>query len=131
MRSLKMVLLPLAILPALAACQTTSSKPAPVGTSAMRVMERVTLGANACWFKTKDPAFAAYRMSPELDSYSGKPRFLLVAKNHPESLPALVVMAEGDPAQMQAFGPLMQGPLNSKISNGVNHWAKGNTGCPA
>ena len=114
---------------ALSSCQSTR-QPEGARTAALPVMERITMGASACWFKSKDPAFAEYKMAPELDSYSGKPRLLLVARHKPESRPDLVIMAEGDPARLQAFGPLMQGPLNGKITAGVNHWARGNTGCP-
>lgn len=116
---------------ALSSCQSQKAAQAPsVRSAALPVMERITTGANACWFRTKDPAFAAYRMAPELNSFSGKPRLLLVAKHSPESRPLLVIMAEGDPARLQAFGPIMQGPLHDKITAGVNHWARGNTGCP-
>ncbi len=97
---------------ALSSCQSqkAAQAPATVRSAALPVMERITTGANACWFRTKDPAFAAYRMAPELNSFSGKPRLLLVAKHSPESRPLLVIMAEGDPARLQAFGPIMQGP---------------------
>ncbi|MCD2171677.1 hypothetical protein [Rhizobium sp. C4] len=117
---------------ALSSCQSQKAAQAPttVRSAALPVMERITTGANACWFRTKDPAFARYRMAPELNSFSGKPRLLLVAKHSPESRPLLVIMAEGDPARLQAFGPLMQGELHAKISAGVNHWARGNAGCP-
>ncbi|MGO7206028.1 hypothetical protein ACCT30_33540, partial [Rhizobium ruizarguesonis] len=65
-----------------AACQT----PAPTGPNraALPTMERVALGANACWFKSGDPAFAAYKLAPELNSFSGRPRILLVHKGSPE-----------------------------------------------
>lgn len=116
---------------ALSSCQSaSSSSAASVGTAALPVMERITTGANACWFRTKDPAFAEYKMAPELNSFSGKPRLLLVAKHSPESRPALVIMAEGDPARLQAFGPLMTSAMHAKITAGVNHWARGNSGCP-
>jgi len=116
---------------ALSSCQSQKAAQAPaVRSAALPVMERITTGANACWFRTKDPAFAQYRMAPELNSFSGKPRLLLVAKHSPESRPLLVIMAEGEPARLQAFGPIMQGPLHDKITAGVNHWARGNSGCP-
>jgi hypothetical protein len=116
---------------ALSSCQSQKVSAPTVGAAALPVMERITTGANACWFRTKDPAFAEYKMAPELNSFSGKPRLLLVARHSPEARPLLVIMAEGDPARMQAFGPLMQGPLGPKITAGVNHWARGNSGCPA
>ena len=117
---------------ALSSCQSqkAAQAPAAAGSAALPVMERITTGANACWFRTKDPAFAQYRMAPELNSFSGKPRLLLVDKHSPEARPLLVIMAEGDPARLQAFGPIMQGPMHDKITAGVNHWARGNAGCP-
>jgi hypothetical protein len=115
---------------ALAACQP---KPQPVSSSASRAalptMERVALGANACWFKSGDPAFKAYRLAPELNSFSGRPRILLVPRNSPESRPMLVVQAEGNPAKLDAFGPVMNETLSGRIATDVKRWANGGKGC--
>ena len=115
---------------ALAACQ---SRPAPPPVSASRaalpMMERVALGANACWFKSGDAAFKPYRLAPELNSFSGRPRILLVHSHSPESRPLLVVQAEGNPAKLDAFGPLMNESLSSRIAKDVNRWAAGGKGC--
>lgn len=114
----------------LAAC--TTSRPAPVASAsraALPVMERVALGANACWFKSKDPAFAGYRLAPELNSFSGRPRILLVKAHSPESRPLLVVQAEGNPARLDAFGPMMGEAVSGRISTDVNRWAQGGKGC--
>ncbi|HWU63471.1 MAG TPA: hypothetical protein VN112_15740 [Ensifer sp.] len=127
---LKLSAVALTCVAALSSCQSQKASAPVVRAAALPVMERITTGANACWFRTKDPAFAEYRMAPELNSFSGKPRLLLVAKHSPESRPLLVIMAEGEPARLQAFGPIMQGPLHDKITAGVNHWARGNSGCP-
>ncbi|UWM77724.1 hypothetical protein N1937_11110 [Rhizobium sp. WSM4643] len=110
-----------------AACQT----PAPTGPNraALPTMERVALGANACWFKSGDPAFAAYKLAPELNSFSGRPRILLVHKGSPESRPLLVVQAEGSPSRLQAFGPMMQEPVAGRITADVNRWSTGNKAC--
>ncbi len=128
---MRSVLRPVALLlPALvlAACQSGSQAPSKE-TAALPVMERVALGARECWFKSKDAAFTAYRLAPELNSFSGRPRILLVKSTAPTALPVLVVQAEGNPAKMEAFGPLMQGPLNARITADVNHWARGGSGC--
>lgn len=111
----------------LAACQT----PAPTGPNrgALPTMERVALGANACWFKSGDPAFAAYKLAPELNSFSGRPRILLVHKGSPESRPLLVVQAEGSPARLQAFGPVMSEPVAGRIAADVNRWSAGSKAC--
>jgi hypothetical protein len=97
---------------------------------ALPVMERVMLGANRCWFKTADPQFAAYKMAPELNSFTGTPRILLVKKHAPESRPLLVVQAQGTPAKIDAYGPLMNEPsLSGRIHKDVNGWVRGNRGC--
>lgn len=114
----------------LSAC-SSSSKPVPALTSnALPVMERVALGANRCWFKSKDPMFAAYKLAPELNSFSGTPRILLVKAHSPESRPLLVVQASGSPAQLQSFGPLMADPsVSARVSGDVRRWANGGESC--
>ncbi|NKK76645.1 MULTISPECIES: hypothetical protein [Rhizobium] len=120
-----------ALLTALAAMVAACQTPAPTGPNraALPTMERVALGANACWFKSGDPAFAAYKLAPELNSFSGRPRILLVHKGSPESRPLLVVQAEGSPSRLQAFGPMMQEPVAGRIITDVNRWSGGNKAC--
>ena len=123
----------LCMIPAAALLAACSSKEKPVSTlevGALPVMERVALGANRCWFKSKDPAFTAYRLAPELKSFTGTPRILIVKRNAPESLPLLVVQAQGSPAKLDAFGPLMQDAVvNARVSKDVNRWARGGKDC--
>ncbi len=110
-------------------CQS-ASPPAPAqSTAALPTMERVALGANACWFKSGDAAFKPYRLAPELNSFSGRPRILLVKRNSPESRPLAVVQAEGHPARLQAFGPLFNEPVGARMASDVKRWAAGGTGC--
>ncbi|MBY5589289.1 hypothetical protein HFO49_17625 [Rhizobium leguminosarum] len=120
-----------ALLTALAAMVAACQTPAPTGPNraALPTMERVALGANACWFKSGDPAFAAYKLAPELNSFSGRPRILLVHKGSPESRPLLVVQAEGSPSRLQAFGPMMQEPVAGRITADVNRWSGGSKAC--
>lgn len=114
----------------LAACSTKEKPVTALEIGALPVMERVALGANRCWFKSKDPAFAAYKLAPELKSFSGTPRILVVKKNSPESLPLLVVQAQGSPAKLAAFGPLMQdATINARVTKDVNSWARGGKDC--
>jgi hypothetical protein len=118
----------LAAAASLTACQSTP--PAPkANTAALPTMERIALGANGCWFKSGDAAFKTYRLAPELNSFSGKPRILVVPRRSPESRPLLVVQAEGNPARLSAFGPLMDEPVSSRIAGDVKRWAAGGTGC--
>jgi len=122
------LLLPLALAAALAGCQT--KPPAPkTDNAALPTMERVALGANSCWFKSGDPAFKAYRLAPELNSFSGRPRILLVHGHSPEARPLLVVQAEGNPARLDAFGPLMSEAVGTRVATDVRRWAAGGKGC--
>ncbi len=112
-----------------AGCQ--AGKPAAPGPNrgALPTMERVALNANTCWFKSGDRMFSDYRLAPELNSFSGRPRILAVPRHRPEALPALVVQAEGNPAKLDAFGPLMEGAAGERIRLDVLKWAAGNAGC--
>ena len=119
---------------ALAACQSKTPEAvlAPTGKSAALLkMERVAIAAHTCWIASKDPAFRAYRMSNELTSFSGRPRFLLVPAKDMESRPLLVVQAEGSAAEMEVFGPLLDGELGPRISADVGRWASGDRSCVA
>ncbi|MGF9691479.1 MULTISPECIES: hypothetical protein [unclassified Rhizobium] len=126
--------LPLAVaaaaVAALSACQSSRS-PAPVAVNraALPTMERVAIAANGCWFKSGDAAFRDYRLAPELNSFSGRPRILAVPRHSPESRPLLVVQAEGSPARLDAFGPMMDGPAAARIRTDINRWANGGKGC--
>ncbi len=92
-------------------------------------MERVALAARDCWFRGKDPAFRAFRLAPELDSHSGRPRILVVPAANPGGLPLLVVEGRGSPAQLETFGPLLQTGEGARIARDVDRWAAGNRTC--
>lgn len=123
-------LLSAAALCLLAGCQSAPPPPAASPKSdALSTMERVALAANRCWFKSADPAFAAYRLAPELNSFSGRPRILLVPRKSPESRPVAVVQAEGRPAQVQAFGPLFAESVGPRMNADISRWARGGNSC--
>jgi hypothetical protein len=116
---------------ALVSCQSRPSAPVGANRSALSTMERVALAANQCWFKSKDPAFAEYKLAPELNSFSGRPRILLVKAHSPEARPLAVIQAEGNPARLEAFGPLMGSALAPRIQTDIHRWANGGRGCQA
>lgn len=129
---MKRAFLAIALLAALSACQS-EKKPAPRAAlprenTALATMERVALAANSCWFKSKDAAFRPYRLAPELNSFSGRPRILVVPAKNPGDRPLLVVQAEGHPARIETFGPLMQSN-GKRIASDVRRWAAGDSGC--
>lgn len=113
----------------LAGCQSSKPQAPAQNTAALPTMERIALGANACWFKSGDAAFKAYRLAPELNSFSGRPRILIVKRNSPESRPLAVVQAEGHPARLQAFGPLFSETVGARMTADIKRWAAGGTGC--
>ncbi|WP_018239853.1 hypothetical protein [Ensifer sp. BR816] len=113
----------------IAGCQSDRPASPAASSAALPTMERVALGANGCWFKSGDPAFKAYRLAPELNSFSGRPRILLVPRKSPESRPLAVIQAEGHPARLQAFGPLLSEPVGTRITSDVRRWAAGGQGC--
>ncbi|ACP25387.1 hypothetical protein NGR_c16220 [Sinorhizobium fredii NGR234] len=112
-----------------AGCQANRAASPAASSAALPTMERVALGANGCWFKSGDPAFKAYRLAPELNSFSGRPRILLVPRKSPEARPLAVIQAEGHPARLQAFGPLLSEPVGTRITTDVRRWAAGDEGC--
>ncbi|HEU4986076.1 MAG TPA: hypothetical protein VFT89_03305 [Rhizobiaceae bacterium] len=114
----------------LSACQSAPGKPASSGKSAaLRNMEQVATAAHRCWFASGDPAFRDYSFANELNSFSGRPRFLLVPKGNFGGRPLLVVQAEGPAGEVQTFGPLLDGEHGSRISADVKRWASGASGC--
>ena len=122
----------LAALLSLSACQSSPSGPSAGGpgkSAALRNMEQVAIAAHRCWFASNDPAFRGYSFANELNSFSGRPRFLLVPKGNFGGRPLLVVQAEGAAGRVTAFGPLMDGAEGARISNDIGRWAAGNASC--
>ncbi|MCR9134986.1 MAG: hypothetical protein NXI27_03275 [Alphaproteobacteria bacterium] len=119
----------------LSGCQ--SSTPGPGDQSAvssdraLTTMERIARAASRCWFKSGDKRFRPYRLAPELNSFSGRPRILLVPASRPEDRPLAVIEAQGDPATVQAYGPLMSAPVGNRMATDIKSWAGGSTSCGA
>ena len=92
-------------------------------------MERIAVAAQKCWFDSKDPAFKNLRLSPELASFSDKPRILVVPHRNLGGLPQLVIEATGNPAKLSAFGPMMDGQHAGRIEKDVLRWARRDAAC--
>jgi hypothetical protein len=132
---------PLIFAGGIAACQqgepsqnlsiNTAQKPAIAVAAVAKVAQK-------CWFKSGDSNFKGMRMSNEVNSFSGRPRILIVKRSDPNGLPLLVVQAEtkgdassGKYTNLQTFGPLLQTSNGKRISGDVSRWAKGNKACTA
>ncbi|WP_034490967.1 hypothetical protein [Afifella pfennigii] len=85
-----------------------------------------------CWF-SGEPAFSGYIYAPELNSYSGRPRILLLPKGAPGGLPQLVVSAEaaGRGSEVKLFGPLLGTSEGPRIRADIARWAAGSSACQA
>ena len=119
----------------LASCQT-EPKGGPLivtvdNSAATRLLQTVNAEAQACWMKSGDKAFRAYRVIPELDTRIGKPRILLVSAKAAQGLPQLVIEASGSPVRLSTYGPLASQPISGRINSDVSRWATGGKGCKA
>ena len=96
-------------------------------TVANRIAERV----GACWFNGGNRTFARFAYAPELNSFSGKPRILIVPKSDPAGLPQLVIeVSKGKHATVvKLFGPLLATAGGTAIQRDVERWADGSTDC--
>jgi hypothetical protein len=140
---LRVLLLLSAAALALVACQNTSGGPSSALSlqtkqSPTDAVTHIARAAQKCWFQSKDPAFSGFRLAAEVNSYAGRPRFLLVPRKNPGGLPELVVQAEkrGDSASgsytgVETYGPLLSGPHGKRITGDVERWANGSSDCAA
>lgn len=95
------------------------------------MMVGVAKQVQACWFRKKDPAVKGYTMASELDSYSGKPRILIVPRSNPGGLPKLVAQAErsGGKVNFSTFGPLLSTKDGPRLEDSLRSWARGSRNC--
>ena len=120
---------------ALAACTKTEppkvSVANPKQESAQTLMVHVAKQVQACWFKRKDPALKKYKMAAEINSFSGKPRILIVPRNKPTALPKLVAQAQriGGRNRFESFGPLLQSSDGPRLNASLRRWANGSKTC--
>ena len=93
-------------------------------------MEQVAIAAHRCWFASRDPAFRDYSFANELNSFTGRPRFLLVPRGNFGGRPLLVVQAEGSAGSVTAFGPLVDdAQTGSRVTSDVRRWSRGEQAC--
>ena len=123
--------LTLSALAGLAGCQSTGPGNSAYKTNkkALPAMEQVALAARECWFRSNDADFRPYRMAPELNSFSGRPRILVVPKRDPNGKPLAVIEAHGDPATVDAYGPLMDQSIGARINTDLKRWTGDSSSC--
>lgn len=119
----------------LAGCKT-SSEPTDymllhANQDPVTVASRIAGHVGNCWFDGSRSAFAEYSYTPELTSYSNRPRVLIVRKSDPNGLPVLVIEAskKNRGADVKLFGPLMATDEADAIYRDVGRWAGGAREC--
>ena len=119
----------LAALAALSGCQSTSGGGGggvEITDAAYNLSVRLADTIGRCWFAKGDTTFAGYVYTPERNA--GVSRILLVRKDNPTGLPALVVQATSG-SSANVYGPLTTSPAGARIRADVARWAKGSTSC--
>lgn len=126
---IRFAFIPVIFLFMISACSTVGDKNYTGGDAALPVMENIALNARMCWFRSGSNKFENYRLAPELQSFSDRPRILIVPKHNPNERPLLVIEATGKPANITVYGPLMQTRLSVQIDKDVMNWSKGERNC--
>jgi hypothetical protein len=96
-----------------------------------QVAERISDAIGTCWFGGGRPEFAGYVFAPELNSYSDRPRILIVPKANPAERPVLVIEAaalDGGSA-VAVYGPLLAEAAGTSLAADVARWSAGATAC--
>ena len=84
-----------------------------------------------CWFEAGRAEFADFIYAPELNSYAGRPRVLVVARADPGGLPKLVVEASKADrgTSVRLFGPLLATASGPRIAADLGRWTAGSPAC--
>jgi hypothetical protein len=125
----------LALLALLGGCadRAPSIAPAPaaVADTGLDRMERLAVTANRCWIRSGDRTFSDFSLAPELSSFSGRPRFLLVPRGRMEARPLLVVEGQAGSSAVETYGPLLGTPAAARIRTDIARWSAGASSCEA
>jgi hypothetical protein len=115
---------------ALSACQSGggggSSGSVDFSNEAYGLSVKLADSIGRCWFGPGETTFAGYVYTPERNA--GVSRILVVKKDNPTGLPALVVQATSATAAT-IYGPLADSASGARIRGDVDRWAKGGTTC--
>ncbi len=123
--------IPVALLSVILAACSQRGNPVSISETPQSIVARVENQMKICWFRKANPTLAKYKIASEINSYTGKPRILLVPRNRPGGLPGLVVQAERRSGgnDVQVFGPLLEGSGGANLRASVNKWTSGSTAC--
>ncbi|HEX2256366.1 MAG TPA: hypothetical protein VHG92_06640 [Afifellaceae bacterium] len=96
-----------------------------------RLAARLTERVRSCWFAEDEQGFAGHLYVPELNSFSGRPRILIVRASEPTGLPRLVIQAAAanSGAEVRLFGPMLGETPGRRIERDVARWVGGARDC--
>ena len=119
----------------LASCQSEpAGGPLKIEISAagpVSALQVVNANGQRCWMKSGDRAFRKYRLIPELDTRTGKPRILLLNAGQTGGLPVLVIESDDAPVTIITYGPLTSASLSARINRDIERWSVGDSRCSA
>lgn len=120
-----------ALVALLAACQTAPKDYIQfhAGTDSATVAKHLSDKIGACWFNGNDQTFDGYSYAPEAGMSST--RILIVPKDAPHGLPALIVevIKAKRGTDVRLFGPLMQSGSAESIRRDILRWTGGARDC--
>ncbi len=117
-----------ALAAALSGCMSSggSGGSVDVSNAAYDLSVKLADSIGRCWFAPGETAFAGYVYTPERNAAVS--RILIVRKDNPTGLPALVIQATGG-SSATVYGPLADSSNGARIRADIGRWAKGGTGC--
>jgi hypothetical protein len=113
----------------LAGCQTGGGGGGggvEISDAAYDLSTRLSETIGKCWFAPGETMLAGYIYSPERNA--GVSRILIVKKDAPTGLPALVVEARSG-NRADVYGPLVTSASGARIRGDIERWAKGGDSC--
>jgi hypothetical protein len=116
---------------ALAACQSVPQNYVQfhAGMDSSTIGKLISTNIAACWFNDKRTAFAEYSYAPESGTQAD--RILIVPKEEPHGLPALIVEVRKAKrgTDVRLFGPMMQTEEADAIRTDIRRWTGGARTC--
>ncbi len=94
--------------------------------------ELVSNQVRRCWYGSGKNDFNSYAAESDVNPLFKRARILLLPKDNLEAKPVLIIEAvnkNSSQATVSAYGPLMNGPQASRITNDLKRWVSGSRAC--
>ena len=94
--------------------------------------EMVSNQVRRCWYGAGKKDFTAYAAETDVNPLFKRARILLLPRDNLEAKPILIIEAvnkNSSQATVSAYGPMMNGPQASRITNDLKRWVSGSKAC--